>query len=194
MHDELKTIDDVMEWLEINEYIKFDDKGPYVTHAKYKCLSHENRFLTGRDKMEVMLDLQNQVYRGPPMRLDAMEYAPSKVYIDISRLEGMISDFLIKGEAEAEMPLSIKMDNGRNMMGNRYSNHTTTDIGPDDPDQPIYYTDHWLFEGDLKIKMSKNKTGDVGYDAEIIKMRFIDGYPKITYELPEHDEHQWSKG
>lgn len=164
--DRLKTIDDVKRWLETNGYVKFDDnKGPYVTHARYKGVLDANEFMNAEDKSYRISELWNSIYTGPPMRLDMMENNASKVYLDQSRLDEMIIKFLDKGEAEAIFPLSIKMDSGPILAGQRYSNHITDEYPDANP--PITYTDYWVFEGDVKVKMHKNKTGDVRYDAEI---------------------------
>ncbi|MBU0535435.1 MAG: hypothetical protein KKE20_00585 [Nanoarchaeota archaeon] len=100
MHDELKTIDDVVKWLEVDGGIKVDDKGAYVTRAMWK----------------------GALYTGPPMKLDGNENDAPKLYLEDFMLESMIIRFLKDGKAEEFSPVSVQLEYGYHPEG--YSNHT----------------------------------------------------------------------
>lgn len=140
MHDELKTIDDVMKWLEMDGGIKVDEKGAYVTRAKFTRKGWE--------------DL---VYTGPPMLIEGHENEPRKLYLDKFMLESMIIRFLKDGKAEEFSPVTALLEYGY-QDETRYSNHIT------EPDNSSTY-----FEGIVRMRIEKNDAGDVRYDAEIRK-------------------------
>ena len=155
MHDELKTIDGVMKWLEMDGSIKLDEKGAYVTRANF-----------------IRAGWKDTVYTGPPMLIEGHENEPCKLYIQEFMLESMIIRFLKDGKAEEFSPVTALLEYGY-QDESRYSNHIT------EPDTSSTY-----FEGIIRMKIEKNDAGDVRYDAEIIKGSLRDMWePKTVYPL-----------